>query len=277
MSTELARTTGPSLPDQMQFAEALSASNLLPRAYQRQPANVLLAMQLGDALGIPPIQAINGIHVIDGKPTASADLIASLVRRAGHKLRVAEEQTPDGPVVTAQLIRRDDPDFMFEVVWDRAKAKAAGLAGKGNWSKHEGQMMRNRAITEIARQGASDALYGVAYTSEELGHEERTEVRQVEQPTAPAPKRPSGVAAAKAAITAPASPPSAPSIADVEGSDDIEHLRAMWRHATPEVRHLIEARVHDLEQAEHIDTTTGEVHDAEIVDGPSYADTTEES
>lgn len=157
------------LQARMNYAEALATSNLLPKQYQRQPANVLLAIELGQALGIPAIQAINGIHVVEGKPTASADLIASLVRRAGHRLRVTEAQAPDGPSVTASLIRADDPDFTFTCTWDMRKARDAGLAGKGVWKQYPGQMLRSRAITEVARQGASDALYGVIYTAEELG------------------------------------------------------------------------------------------------------------
>lgn len=162
-------TSVPDLADRMRYAEALAASSLLPKAYQRQPANVLLAVELGQALGIPSIQAINGIHVVEGKPTASADLIASLVRRAGHKLRIAEQGAGDTLSVTATLIRADDPDFAFTATWDMAKAKAAGLVNKGVWKSYPGQMLRARAITEVCRQGASDALYGVIYTPEELG------------------------------------------------------------------------------------------------------------
>lgn len=173
------------LQTRMNYAEALAVSNLLPKQYQRQPANVLLAIELGNALGIPPIQAINGIHVVEGKPTASADLIASLVRRAGHKLRVTETETKDGPAVTASLIRADDPDFTFSVTWDMGKARAAGLAGKGVWKQYPGQMLRSRAITEVARQGASDALYGVIYTAEELGAETPLAAPQAAAPAPP--------------------------------------------------------------------------------------------
>ena len=160
------------LEAQMQYAEILAASNLLPAAFRKQPANVLLAAQLGEALGIPTIQAINSIHVIEGKPSAGADLIASIVRRAGHKLRIVERPSADGPVVTAKLIRADDPDFEFVAVWDTAKARQAGLLGKENWKKYPGQMMRNRAVMEVCRQGASDAMFGVNYDPEELegGH-----------------------------------------------------------------------------------------------------------
>lgn len=178
------------LESKMKYAQALAVSNLLPRQYQQSPANVLLAMELGEALGVPPIQAINGIHVVEGKPSASADLIASLVRRAGHKLRTTVDD--DALVAVAQIIRQDDPDFVFEARWDMEKARKAGLAGKGVWKNYPGQMLRNRAITEVARMGASDALYGVIYTPEELGAEVTPDggviVQQVQEtPQAPAP------------------------------------------------------------------------------------------
>jgi hypothetical protein len=159
--------TGDSLQTKMQFAQALASASLLPRQYQQNPGNVLLAMELGDALGIPAIQAINSIHVIEGRPSASADLMAALVRKAGHKLRVKVTRNPLR--VVAQLVRADDPDNPFEAEWDEDKARTAGLIGKGNWKTYPDQMMRNRAITEVIRMGASDAMYGVIYTPEELG------------------------------------------------------------------------------------------------------------
>lgn len=162
-------SNGNALEAKMQFARALAAASLLPRQYQQNPGNVLIAMELGEALGIPAIQAINSIHVIEGKPSASADLMAALVRKAGHKLRVTVARNPLHVVAT--LIRADDPDYPFEAEWDEEKAKTAGLIGKGNWKTYPDQMMRNRAITEVIRMGASDAMYGVIYSPEELGAE----------------------------------------------------------------------------------------------------------
>ncbi|MEO9246430.1 hypothetical protein ABDK96_01900 [Citricoccus nitrophenolicus] len=172
MSTELATTTpgqgAMSLPDKMRYAEALASASLLPAQYREKPGNVLLAMELGDALGIPPIQAINDVHVIEGKPSASANLIGAMVRKAGHKLRVSG----DDSYATAQIIRADDPDFTFEVTWTLDRAKTAGLLpGKptSNWAKYPAAMLKARAITECARAATPDALYGVIYTPEELG------------------------------------------------------------------------------------------------------------
>lgn len=166
MSTELVpAATGNALDTKIRYAQAMAGSSLLPRQYQKQPANLLFALEYADALGVSPIHAITSIHVIEGKPTASADLIAALIRKAGHKLRV----TGDDTQCTAILIRQDDPDFQFKAEWTMKKAQSAGLTGKGVWKNYPGAMLRSRAITEVARMGAPDALYGVIYTPEELG------------------------------------------------------------------------------------------------------------
>src|SRR5580704_2918457 len=116
MSTELAvRRQGQmaAIPAKLQYAHELAASGLLPSAYRKQPANVLWAVEYGEMLGLPPMAAMTGVHVIEGKPTASAGLISALVRRAGHKLRVRG----DGKSAVCQIIRADDPDYVFEVTW----------------------------------------------------------------------------------------------------------------------------------------------------------------
>lgn len=151
--------------DKMQYAQALAQASLLPKQYQRNPGNVLLAVELGESLGIPPIQAINTVHVIEGRPSASAALISMLVRRAGHQLRIKG----DDKSATAEIVRYDDPEFTYSVTWDMERARNAKVTGKDNWSKYPAAMLKARAITEVARDACQEALMGVQYTPEELG------------------------------------------------------------------------------------------------------------
>jgi hypothetical protein len=151
--------------DRLQHAQAVAQSSLIPDGYRNQPANVLWAMDLADALGIPFPQVMQTMVVMRGRMAMSADIMAAVVRRAGHKLRVREQ----GMSVTAALIRQDDPDYEFSATWDEAKARQAGLWGqRGPWTQYPAQMLRSRAITEVCRQGASDALAGTVYSPEEL-------------------------------------------------------------------------------------------------------------
>lgn len=163
-----------SLPAKVQYAKELANSGLLPTAYRRQPANVLYALEYGEMLGLSPMAAITGVHVIEGKPSASAGLISALVRRAGHKLRVSGTNK----TATCTIIRSDDPEHPFIVTWtlrrnadDNPSAEEAGLLNKDIWKKYPASMLKSRAITQCARDACEEALFGLHYTPEELGAE----------------------------------------------------------------------------------------------------------
>ena len=160
----LHQPSGTDLATQMEFARAVAASGVLPRAYRDNPGSVLIAVNLGAAMGLAPAESLYRIHVIEGKPSASAELIAANVRKAGHRLRVRG----DDQHAVVQIIRSDDPDWPFEVEWTIERAKAAGLTGKDVWKKYPASMLKARAITECARTACPEALYGVTYVTEEL-------------------------------------------------------------------------------------------------------------
>jgi hypothetical protein len=153
------------LPAKVNYAHELAASGLLPQAYRRNPGNVLYAIEYAEMLGLAPMAALTGVHVIEGKPTASAGLISALVRRAGHKLRIRG----DADSATCQIVRADDPGYTFEVTFTAKDAQAAGLLGKDVWKKYRPSMLKARAITQCARDACEEALFGLHYTPEELG------------------------------------------------------------------------------------------------------------
>ncbi len=174
--TDLARVQDAgTLATDMEYARVVSVGDMLPTAYRGKPANVLVAMGLGRAMGLSPAESLYRIHVIQGRPTASAELIAANVRKAGHRLRVSGDETQ----ARATIIRADDPEFEFESVWTLDRARRLDLASKDGWKKQPGTMMRWRAVTEVARLACPEALYGVAYVADEIG-----EMVQ----TAPAPR-----------------------------------------------------------------------------------------
>ncbi len=286
MSTELVHTQS-ALDEKMAWSKALATSDMLPRQFKGSPASLLFACEFADALGIPRINALTSIYVIDGKPTASADLISGLVRKAGHKLRVSGDDT----TATAQIVRCDDPDFTFEAIWTLDRAKVAGLLGKkGPWQNYPAAMLRSRAITEVARMAASDALYGCIYTSEELGAnvtEDGTPIitsapQRQEPPTAPRNGNGNGgrtIFEAKG-ITRPEPTPEPAVDADnlaaaIEATDDPDVLRQVWHQAAglpdeqrDDLRTVITAKVQARQ--EYLDAAateeTVDTVDAELVD-----------
>jgi hypothetical protein len=156
-----------SLSSKLTYAKAMAESALLPQQYRGKPANMLWAMEYAEMLGLAPMAAVTGIHVIEGRPTASAALISALVRRAGHRLRVSGSDQK----ATAEIVRADDPDYTFRSEWTIERAKQANLTGKDVWKKYPAAMLKARAITEVARDACEEALSGMRYTPEELGAE----------------------------------------------------------------------------------------------------------
>ena len=173
--TEISVHEGPAsdLAVQMDYARVVQTSDMLPQGYRGKPANILLAVGLGQAMGLSPAESLWRIDVIQGKPTASAELIASNVRKAGHKLRLTINEKD--VTATCTIIRSDDPDHEHTVTRDRAWAQQMGLISKDNYKKQPATMLGWRAVTACARMACPEALYGVAYTTDEMADMQPTE------------------------------------------------------------------------------------------------------
>src|SRR5690606_447919 len=139
-------------------------AGLLPTAYRGRPANVLVAIETGAMLGLAPMAAIQNVHVIEGKPSYSAGLLAALVRRAGHTIRV----TGTDEKAVAEIVRADDPDFTYRAEWTIARARQAQLLSKDNWKKYPAAMLKSRAVSEVCRDACQDVFLGPVYVAEEL-------------------------------------------------------------------------------------------------------------
>jgi hypothetical protein len=173
MSTDLATITTPTLVPsdldaRLRFVSALAEAGSLPPAFRKRPADLLLVASYADDLGLGMASALSSLFVVDGKVTLSASLVASLVRRAGHRLRTTTAHDDEGaPTITATIVRADDPEWSAVAVWDLPRAQRAGLAGRDSWRKYPEQMLRARAVTEAAREACPEVLSGL-YLADEV-------------------------------------------------------------------------------------------------------------
>lgn len=164
------------------FARELATAGNLPRIYQNNPGAILVIQEYAATLGIPFLTAVTQVNIIEGKPSSSAILIKSLVRKAGHRIRSGHGE--DGMSAWCSIWTKQDPDFEYRAEWDLATAERAGLlrvvngniVSKGksgaptNWEKNPRVMLAWRALTECAREAVPEDLLGL-YTPDELGYE----------------------------------------------------------------------------------------------------------
>lgn len=77
--------TPQSLDEALRFADMLSKSSIVPKDYQGNPGNVIVAIQWGAELGLAPLQAMQSVAVINGRPSIWGRRGA----RAGARIRPA--------------------------------------------------------------------------------------------------------------------------------------------------------------------------------------------
>ncbi|MDN6854384.1 MAG: hypothetical protein L0L66_06610, partial [Bifidobacterium crudilactis] len=77
MGQDLTKASKATLQEQMQFAKLASTATILPEEYRNKPADVLVAVNYGASMGLSFADSLYRINVIKGKPSMSAELIAS--------------------------------------------------------------------------------------------------------------------------------------------------------------------------------------------------------
>lgn len=152
-----------SINELLALATALSKSGLMPNGLSKPEAILAIALK-GQELGIPPMAAIAGITVIQGKPIVSPQLMLSLVERSGklQDWRITEESNE---AVAVEFIRRGRSPVSKR--FSMEDAKKMGLASKDNWQKQPRTMMQWRAIAAAIRVAFPDVIDG-CYTPEEM-------------------------------------------------------------------------------------------------------------
>lgn len=154
---------------EMEAAKRYVDSGLLPSGI-KTPQQALTIMSVGREVGVPATYALRNIHVIEGKPTCSAELLMALVRRSyGQAALRVREATNEACTVE---YREQGWDGVSSLTFTIDDARKAQLAEKAMWKKYPRAMLRSRAVSECVRTAFPECIAGL-YTPEELGAEVR--------------------------------------------------------------------------------------------------------
>lgn len=182
-------------------AQKIANTPFVPSAFRGKPEAVFAAILYGDELGLGPMQSLNSIHVIEGKPSMAPELMRALVARAGHRLDV-KLASNDKVILWG---KRADNDSEATVEWSMKDAQQAGLAGRGAWKTYPRAMLLARATSELCRMIFADVVAGLSYTPEEASS--IAGVEWTETPVDPLQSAPAPVLTAAPPTTAPNAEP----------------------------------------------------------------------
>jgi len=175
------------LTEAMTFSDMLANSSMVPKAYQGKPQDILVCVQWGMEMGLAPMQALQNIAVINGKPSVYGDAAMALVQASPVCEDVEEffegEGTPNPVAVCVAKRKGRKPVTARFSVED---AKRAGLWGKqGPWSSYPKRMMQMRARGFALRDAFPDVLKGMITAEEAQDYPEEAKPRQMARPANP--------------------------------------------------------------------------------------------
>jgi hypothetical protein len=168
----------PHLLEYVELSQAICQSAMVPTTLRNKPGEVLAVIMYGAELGIGPMQALQQINFIEGKPSTSPELMRALIRKAGHVLKITQSNTRCVIVgIRGDTHEEGKTDFTID---DAITAGLCYLDDKGivrarsrenkplPWEKYTRDMLLARATSRIARMMFSDVVAGLSYTPEEV-------------------------------------------------------------------------------------------------------------
>jgi hypothetical protein len=157
-----------SVDDLQRLARLFAASGLFARAGNpdAQLAQCAVTLLAGMEVGCTPYQSITSIHIINGKPAFSAQLLAQAIKKhPRYDYRVLQKDAK-----TCRIRFLENGEELGIETFTAEMAERAGLLKNPTWRSYPEAMLFARALTAGMRTHCPDALGGhSAYTPEELG------------------------------------------------------------------------------------------------------------
>lgn len=142
-------------------------------------AGLLSIMLMARELGIPPMQALMGMSMIQGKVEVSPRLMNMMIRKAGHKISILECSETLCKIAGT----RSDTKEGYTCSFTLDEAKKAGLVRSGGgWEKYPSDMLFARCLSRLARRLFADVISS-AYVEGEISGSESESLGNSEQLT----------------------------------------------------------------------------------------------
>lgn len=153
----------------IRFADIASKSGMVPKDYSNRPQAIVIACQMGAELGLAPMQSLQNIAVINGRPSVWGDTLLALVKASPVCDDVIETIEGDGDSMVATCTAKRRGKEPVVARFSMADARSAGLAGKvGPWKQYPKRMLQMRARGFALRDAFPDVLRGLITAEEAL-------------------------------------------------------------------------------------------------------------
>ncbi len=155
-----------------QMAKALSQSTIVPKEYQGNTPNCMVAMEIATRNNISPLLVMQNLNVIQGRPAWSAQFLISMINGSGKydmELQYDEKTDKNGkPFSCSCWTTRGGRRVMGPIIdMDMANAEGWTTKNGSKWKTMPQIMLRYRAASFFSRLCCPELSLGY-YTKEEI-------------------------------------------------------------------------------------------------------------
>lgn len=163
--------SGANFEQAQRVAKAISSSDLVPKEYRNNIPNTLIAMDMANRIGASPMQVMQNLYIVHGKPSWSSTFIIASINSSKKfsPLRFEVSGEGEGLQCYAWAYDLDNKEKVTGPVVTMKMAKAEGWIDKtgSKWKTMPELMIRYRSAAFFGRLYAPDIMMGMN-TSEEV-------------------------------------------------------------------------------------------------------------
>ena len=155
----------------VRMAMAFSQSTIIPKDYQGNPSNCIIALEMANRIGTSPMMVMQNLYIVNGRPAWSSQFIVAMInssRRYKTELQYDMKGSGDTLECTAYAIDQNDRKVVGPTI-NMKMAKDEGWVGKtgSKWKTMPDVMIRYRAASFFGRLHCPDLIMGI-YTDAEV-------------------------------------------------------------------------------------------------------------
>ena len=169
------------MTEAMEFSKFLASSTHIPKDFQGNPNNILVAIQWGYEIGLAPMQALQNIAVINGRPSLWGDSMIAVCKAHPDWRGISETYIEEEDKAVC-LVKRNVHGEIEETrsEFSYKDAQRANLTNKpGPWKNYPKRMLQLRARGFALRDAFPDAIKGLITAEEAQDYPEKKEPRNV--------------------------------------------------------------------------------------------------
>lgn len=155
-----------------QMAKALAQSTIVPKEYQGNVSNALIAIELATRLKTSPLMVMQHLYVVYGRPSWSAQYVIAMINGSGRydmELQFDEQNDKAGKPYSCMCWTEKNGRKVTgpTITMDLAKAEGWVAKNGSKWQTMPQIMLRYRAASFFGRMNCPDLMMGM-YTREEV-------------------------------------------------------------------------------------------------------------